>query len=380
MARYTWNVDSLQRCLNKIEKLIKRETDEVELAKLYHYYDEINTVIYDNFYYPAVNLPLYKKMPEMLSAYLSNQRYYNLLIPYNNALAKNSDLLDDVSEKRSAVSDQIAKVTGAHVTKEKAISICYDFYKDFDPEFFEHFKRFYDMRFNHLRFIKPKEAEELNLDYLGSQNYLFGIDESFIEVVGNDNPDMSTTVIHEIGHAIDNSMNPNSYLSSDFFYEVVTIFMELVSFYKKAGNFDELFYYNSMFKNFKTYASMVSNAYTYSNLMQTYIDFNHYLCPEFYEQVRSEFKMSKKKTDDFLKSYRQKNIVYPVSLSLALSFFHIYKQDEKKGIENLKRFIKTNSRDEFIPLVLTEEFEEMVGDEFKTLMTESGECFARHAK
>jgi len=380
MARYTWDVASLQRCLNKIEKLIKRETDEVELAKLYHYYDEINTVIYDNFYYPAVNLPLYKKMPEMLSAYLSNQRYYNLLIPYNNALANNSDLLDDVSEKRSAVSDQIAKVTGAHVTKEKAISICYDFYKDFDPEFFEHFKRFYDMRFNHLRFIKPKEAEELNLDYLGSQNYLFGIDESFIEVVGNDNPDMSTTVIHEIGHAIDNSMNPNSYLSSDFFYEVVTIFMELVSFYKKAGNFDELFYYNSMFKNFKTYASMVSNAYTYSNLMQTYIDFNHYLCPEFYEQVRSEFKMSKKKTDDFLKSYRQKNIVYPVSLSLALSFFHIYKQDEKKGIENLKRFIKTNNRDEFIPLVLTEEFEEMVGDEFKTLMTESGECFARHAK
>jgi len=380
MARYTWDVGSLQRCLNKIEKLIKRETDEVELAKLYHYYDEINTVIYDNFYYPAVNLPLYKKMPDMLSAYLSNQRYYNLLIPYNNALAKNSDLLDDVSEKRSAVSDQITKVTGAHVTKEKAISICYDFYKDFDPEFFEHFKRFYDMRFNHLRFIKPKEAEELNLDYLGSQNYLFGIDESFIEVVGNDNPDMSTTVIHEIGHAIDNSMNPNSYLSSDFFYEVVTIFMELVSFYKKAGNFDELFYYNSMFKNFKTYASMVSNAYTYSNLMQTYIDFNHYLCPEFYEQVRSEFKMSKKKTDDFLKSYRQKNIVYPVSLSLALSFFHIYKQDEKKGIENLKRFIKTNNRDEFIPLVLTEEFEEMVGDEFKTLMTESGECFARHAK
>jgi hypothetical protein len=319
-------------------------------------------------------------MPNMLSSYLSNQRYYNLLLPYNNALAKNLDLIDDVEEKRSVVFEQISSITGARVTKEKAISICYDFYKDLDEEFFEHFKRFYDMRFNHLRFIKPKVARELELDYLGCQNYLFGIDESFIEVVGHDNPNMSTTIIHEAGHAIDNGMNPNSYLSSDFFYEVVTIFMQLVSYYKKAGNFDELFYSDKIFRDFRLYATFVTDAFTYSDIMQRYIDHDYHLCPEFYDSVKQEHKMSKKNTNHFLDNHHPKDIVYPISLSMALAFFHIYRQDEKKGIDNLKRFINTNRRDDYIPLVLSEEFENMVEEEFRTLMTESGECFSRRAK
>ena len=74
------------------------------------------------------------------------------------------------------------------------------------------------------------------------------------------------------------------------------------------------------------------------------------------------------------------DICYPISFTLALAFFNIYRQDEKKGIENIKRFIRTVDRDDYIPLVLSNEFSQMVDSEVKALLAESKECFERHTK
>lgn len=377
MARYTWNTNTLLASLKRVEKLMEKETDEVELARLYHYYDAINSAIYDSFIYPRISLPLSKTMPSLVSTFLSNQRYYNLYAPYEDAVANNEELFDETEEKRDAVSDQIEKACGVHVSRTRAISICYDFYKELDEEIFEHFKRFYDMRYNHLKFLSSKEPSP---GFLGRQHYLYGTNESFIEAVGTDNPELSTTLIHESAHAIDNSMNPDNYLSDDFYYEVISIFMELVSYYKKAGNFDELFYAESIYHNLDQYCGFYNDANLFSNLVVEYKN-NHYrISPEFYEAIRNKFKMPRKEVDSFLKEYRSSYICYPVSLTLALAFFNIYRQDEKKGIENLKRFIKTKNREDYAPLILSKEFAKMVDSELKTLLTESKECFERRAK
>lgn len=377
MARYTWETKSLMASLKSVEKLIERETDEIELAKLYRYYDAINSTIFDTFIYPNVSIPLSKRMPEMFSSFLATQRYYNLYFPLEDAIVNNQALLCETEYRKNVVSDQIEKACGVHVTKTQAISICYDFYKDLDEELFEHFKKFYDMRFNHLKFINSKG---LDIDFLGRQHFLFGINESYIEAVGTNNPEMSTILIHETAHAIDNSMNPESYFSEDFYYEVLSLFTELVSFYKKAGNFDELFYYNSIFDSLDTQFSFIDDANRFSNLMIEYRN-NHYrISPEFYESIREKYNLPKKVVNNFLNEHRQNDMCYPISLSLALAFFNIYKQDEKKGMENIKRFIRTTDRDSYIPLVLSNEFSEIVDSEVRSLLTESNECFKRHAK
>ncbi len=378
MARYSWNVNSLIRSLEKIDKLINRETDEVELARLLHSYDLVNSAIYSSFLRPSVEIPLNKIMPEKMSSFISNGRRYNLLIPYYNAITDNADLFDEVRDKKFAISDQLASATGAYVTKEQALNVCYQFYQDLDDEMFQHFKNFYDMRFNHLRFVKPKDAKDL--DYSGIQHYLYGVNESFVEVVGNNNPDMTCTMIHEAAHVIDNSMNPDNYLSNDFYYEVISIFMQLVFYYKRAGGYDELFYYNSLVRYLNSYDRFAVDAYTYSDIMKAYGDNGYRLTKKFYDRVYDEHNMSKDDVFEFLNNFLFKDICYPISAAVALCFFNIYKKDEKKGIENLKRFIKTNNRDDYMPLILSDEFDEIVSGEVKDLLTESKECFERHAK
>ena len=94
MARFSWDTRTLLNKLKEVEKLIMNETDEVELAELYRYYDAINSTIFDTFIYPDVHIPLSKRLPNMYSNYLGNQRYYNLYIPYEDAIACNAELFD----------------------------------------------------------------------------------------------------------------------------------------------------------------------------------------------------------------------------------------------------------------------------------------------
>ena len=189
---------------------------------------------------------------------------------------------------------------------------------------------------------------------------------------------MTTSLIHEASHHIDSSMNPDNYVKEDYFYEVISLFMELVSFYKKAGNFDELFYQDSIIYGCEVLCDNIDEANVYANLMELYRDHKYYLSPEFYEAARNQYKMKRKDIDDALRHSALGELCYPASASLAYQFFSIYRQDEKKGIEELKKFIKTTDRDIYIPLVLSDEVTNAVNDELKHLLTDANECFLRH--
>ena len=170
------------------------------------------------------------------------------------------------------------------------------------------------------------------------------------------------------------------YLNKDYFYEVISLFVQLVSYYKKVGNFNELYYYYRMYGDVDLYADYARDAYFYDNLMDEYVNNNYVVSPEYYEALREKYKYSKNKVNSFLASYNPRDFCYPISFSMALSLFHIFRQDERRGIENLKRFIRTTNRNEYIPLVLSSEFTDMVSEEVKFLLTEAKEGFSKYKK
>ena len=376
MSRYTWQTRDLLRSLDKIQRLMEKEKDPKEKARLMLYYDSMNSTIYDTFIMRGTNIPLSKLLPSRFSSFLGQQRYISLIGPMEDALIEHDELFNIAGNNRDSIIDKVEKSTGAHVGKEKAISICYDFYRELDEELFEHFKKFYDMRYNHLKFNKVKKGE--GFDAWGTQHYLYGTNESFIEITGTDNPMMAVSVIHEAAHHIDSSMNPDNYINEDYLYEVISLFMELVSYYKKAGNFDELFYQDSIIYGFETLCDNIDDANVYANLLELYRDANYRLCPEFYEEARTKYKMSRKRVDEALRRGAFADLCYPASASLAYYFFNIYKQDEKKGIEELKKFIKAKDRNDYMPLVFSDEVSKVVSTEVKTLLTDANECFLRH--
>lgn len=378
MARYSWNESTLLGRIDKLDKMIEKETDEKELAKLYYYYDMLNAEVYNYFYMPYADVPLTKRMPDLYGLFLGNNRYYKMLDVYYDAIKDNIDLISENEIKRDEIIDQINDATKAYVTKEKAISICYDFYNELDEELYEHFKSFYDKRFNHLHFFDPKLIQ--TLEYGGVQYYMYGINESFIDVAGSNNPYMIVAIIHEIAHAIDNYMNPDGFFDRSYFSEVTSLFMQLVAYYKKVGNFGELYYYYELLNYLSSFYIIAIDGYTYSNIMDTYSENQFNMSKEFFEKIKNCYGKNRNSFYSFMKKYNPHHICYPISMSLALNFFDIYKKDEKKGIEKLKEFINTNNKEDYFHLFLSDEFTETVSNSMKNILINSKECFERHIK
>ena len=127
MSRYTWKTKDLLRSLDKVQKLMDKEKDPAERARLMLYYDTMNSTIYDTFIMRDANIPLSKLLPSRFSSFLADQRYLSLMWPIENAMIQQNDLFNTAGNNRDSINDQIEKITGAHVGKTKAVSICYDF-------------------------------------------------------------------------------------------------------------------------------------------------------------------------------------------------------------------------------------------------------------
>ena len=167
---------------------------------------------------PDSKLPLTKRIPEVFYSFLANQRYFKLLSVFEDCFEGNIKEFDEAYKLSGSISDEIARATGVHVGKTQAVSLCYDFYKELDDEFFEYFKKFYDQRFSHLRFLKEIPSSDLSTT-LGQQRYIYGLNTSYVDIAGANTPNLVITLIHEGGHVLDNHYNPENLLESDYFYK-----------------------------------------------------------------------------------------------------------------------------------------------------------------
>ena len=162
MARYYWDAKSVLSNLSTLRKAIKKEKDPLKRMALEEEYDRINSAIYLSFSMPDSKLPLTKRIPKVFYSFLANQRYFELLSVFEDCFEGNIEDFDEAYKLSGSISDEIERATGTHVGRTKAVSICYDFYKELDDEFFEYFKNFYDQRFSHLRFLKEIPSSGLS--------------------------------------------------------------------------------------------------------------------------------------------------------------------------------------------------------------------------
>ncbi len=378
MARYYWDVQSFRRDLDKLYKMISNEDNPIKRQKLMYCYDIINNSMFTNFLMPEAGIPLHRKIHSLYASFLSDQRYFELLNSFIEVMDDNLELYNQTYNHMDDINDMIAKASGVHVGREQAVSICYDFYKNLDNSLFRAFQPFYNERFNHLRFLNS--IKNTGASYTrGQQYYLYGMKTNYVEVIGSDNPDMVMTLIHESAHVIDANYSPESYLYETYYYEVISLFMELVSNYKKAGNFDELFYYSNYVKRISSFCADAEDGLSFDALMGIYKE-NHYSINDtFYSTAKEKYDLTKKSVKDILSEVILSDIVYPISFSLALYFFNIYKQDEKKGLVELKKFLKTKDRDEYMPFMLSEKAQHVMHDELKSILTECDQFFQQQA-
>ena len=374
MAKFYWDENILRAEAQKLLKLIEKESDPKERRHLAEYYDALNSTIYDYFIMPTVNTPLSTRIHNMYSTFISSQRYYMLLDSFIDPMEKHLKLYSETCDNHELLEKKISKVSGVYVSKEKAVSICYGFYRDLDDELFKYFKPLFNKRFSHIHFT-DKAKESGTIITKGQSYYLLGLDTSYVEVVGSDNPDMALTLIHECGHVIDDSYNPESNLVEDNFYEVVSLFMELVANYREVGKFGTLYHHSNIINRLSSIYSDANDCVNYDMLMGHYRNNGYRINKDFFRRAKEEDGFTKEEIVETLCEDTPNNIVYPISMSLALYFFSIYKRDNKLGLMTLKDFMSTTDRDSYIPLLSDDNFLDVVSKEIELLLLSSNETF-----
>lgn len=376
MARYYWNIASLRKELDKLRKMAEREKDLEKKAAIEYAYDVANNDIFNSYVAPERNISRSATMVSNYSSFLADQRYFYLIEPFTNAFEDNLRLYNTTMNNLNIVDTAIERAASVHVGREQAISICHDFYRDLDEEFYQCFLPFYNKRFNHLQFVK-KINEYGGTVTRGNQFFIYGVNESFVNILGTDNPSMIITLIHEAAHVVDNSFKPEAVLYDTYFTEVISLFMELAALDAKVGNFKNVFYYNYLMDRINTMYNYANDTVEYDLLMGFYKRNEYTLDKGFYQLAREEEGISKERANTLLFEDGYSDMVYPICMSLALYFYNIYRSDKRKGLEELKIFLNTLDRDKYIPLMRSKELGQVVSGELNNLFRTANTVFCR---
>ena len=376
MARYYWNIASLRKELDKLRKMAEREKDLEKKAAIEYAYDVANNDIFNSYIAPERNVSRSAMMVSNYSSFLADQRYFYLIEPFTNAFEDNLRLYNTTMNNLNIVDTAIERAASVHVGREQALSICRDFYRDLDDEFYQCFLPFYNKRFNHLQFVK-KINEYGGTVTRGNQFFIYGVNESFVNILGTDNPSMIITLIHEAAHVVDNNFKPEAVLYDTYFTEVISLFMELAALDAKVGNFNNLFYYNYLMDRINTMYNYANDTVEYDLLMGFYKRNEYTLDKGFYQLAREEEGISKERANTLLFEDGYSDMVYPICVSLALYFYNIYRSDKRKGLEELKKFLNTLDRDKYIPLMRSKELGQVVSGELKNLFRTANTVFCK---
>ena len=376
MARYYWNIASLRKELDKLRKMAEREKDLEKKAAIEYAYDVANNDIFNSYIAPERNISRSATMVSNYSSFLADQRYFYLIEPFTNAFEDNLRLYNTTMNNLNIVDTAIERAASVHVGREQALSICRDFYRDLDEEFYQCFLPFYNKRFNHLQFVK-KINEYGGTVTRGNQFFIYGVNESFVNILGTDNPSMIITLIHEAAHVVDNNFKPEAVLYDTYFTEVISLFMELAAFDAKVGNFKNVFYHNYLMDRINTMYNYANDTVEYDLLMGFYKRNEYTLDKGFYQLAREEEGISKERANTLLFEDGYSDMVYPICVSLALYFYNIYRSDKRKGLEELKKFLNTLDRDKYIPLMRSKELGQVVSGELKNLFRTANTVFCK---
>lgn len=379
MARYFWDISFLKRDLDKLLHAMNNEDDPLKKHELSRCYDIVNSIIYQEFVSSERMVSFPVTVADMYQSYLLEQRYFELLEVFLDPIEKNLDLYNQCSDGLETLEDVVEKATAVHVGREKAISLCHEFYQNLDEELYASFKPFYDDRFSHLRFKKEIHHDAASFT-CGRSHFLYGLGTNYVQILGKDNPEMVMTLIHESAHVIDNKMNPEAYLKETYFYEVISLFMEFVSFYQRVGHFDELFYHGQKIKRLSSFFADANAGSDLGLLMSVFKENEYNINSDFYKLAKSEYNFSKREVKETLLQSNYDDIVYPISFTLAMYFFHIYKQDKKQGLLELKQFLKTIDRDQYIPFILSSEMSSVLEEEVHDTMQSTNQVFSKKIK
>ena len=317
----------IKNCKEELKELINN-TDDIEQKKDYLFYlYQVNTLDEDD---ENHHMSYSKKLRELERIYHENKDLYQVLIDYNNSLSSELDNIKYLSDNYEELKKSFPKFK---FTKKQSIALARNFYHNIDPTFLNVFDNMLD---KNTVSLKKKIAK----DFTGLNYFIGGINKNYIEIKKKGNYTDYLTIVHEVGHAINNIYNPKAYFELNYFDELVSIFMELVAIYEGKNifnknllvyeNTDNLVYYFDLIKTFNNHQKLIDIMY-----INQINKFNK----KFIKIVNNDMSYEKKDIKEIIDTNFYMDGDYAISYIMALELLYIYKHNRKEAIELLKELM-----------------------------------------
>ena len=323
MRNYEWNIEKIRQNYQEIAYLINKSSDKGEVALLREslsFYDGLLKAcsIYKNNNDEEDDLLLQGTIKKKL---MTIKNFYNK--DFKNMCLS---IMTDIRRDYECVYNELPY---RKMSSEEAVNLNKEFYRTIDPEIYEEVEYVLNPKRKLLQINEnEREAAFCYMDYLKKEPY----------IIVNNNSTMAFPIAlnHELGHAFSFVMNPAYYsydLYTDTLVETTSLFSQL------------LFYDFLRSKGFNIYEV---NSCEINDLFCYFLDFR---------LIGAMLKLSKisKKTINrningidlgILEEFDTFNSMpYFISFMVAIQFVSQYHEDKQYGLYNLKKFIRSDKRD-----------------------------------
>ena len=262
-----------------------------------------------------------ERLNYLKDTYESNKDLYQVLIDFNNKLINENIELSYIDDNLFKLYESFPKTK---FSKKDVINYTRDFYRKLNPDFLRIYDKILQDKTVHLSSKKDKGFQACTI-------FVGGVNKAFIEIKREKNLTDFFSLVHETGHAINCMYCPKSYYIDNYFNEVASIFLELVSIYESNNilsrnaivweNISNLLVYRKYAKNLSLHKDIV-------NEMNTNVPIE--LNKEFLNNIQQQYpNITKKVINTDL--YNDGN--YALSYIMALELLYLYKQDKKQTMD-----------------------------------------------
>lgn len=216
-------------------------------------------------------------------------------------------------------------------SNKELIELTFDFYRSTDKKTFNLFNEVYKKNKNLIYFSKIKEGQ--NLRGLTAYSILFDI--NYITIFKSGKFIDLKAIIHEFGHAINNTLNFNFMNKS--YEEIVSIFFELIS----QEYFENIGMEQATTNRLNDYESKKDDIKNIQDILKIY----KYLYKNNYPFIKSEVILhnhNKNELNELFLNFNFDYYIYVTGFIVAVNLFLIYIKDKEYALYLLYKIISFN--------------------------------------
>jgi len=320
--KYWWDSRDLRKDLKEIEKMYKKESDPKEKEALAYYIWHTKIIINEQEIKSCDN-----DSGKLYIDYLSRivplfELYYPYISRYENIISKVLPS-DNVNVNESA----------KKLSKDMVIELVHELFKSTNSDIYNKFLKIYERKNKAVRFIKDDAIE-------GSTIFVPGVNKPYI-TLGENHPSYRSILLattHEFAHGVMALINPNRYVSNDYFYlEIETSFFELIAndFFSEQLN-DRKFYDDERIR-METECYIASDILEYKSLVDYRFRLGNPNIENFLEMVHDSYQ--KQMIISIPELSLDTDIKYLFSYIVAIELYEVYRKDKNLAFEMLNEIV-----------------------------------------